>query len=214
MKLLAFFSDCRPLSALAQHYAAAPSPAGQADPAAAAPPAARAASEYARARLDLDLAAVQSYRPEYPFWQHIFTIPDGRIAFGSAQDGRLLAVFPTAGDWARDADWEEQALARDSSTGETLPKQLESASRRGRSPAHANDRPARAQPDARTVPDAERPALRKLPPRVGHDLRALRRAGRDRTGPGDSRIRAGRPCPLARARPGLLPIAQPQLGRS
>src|SRR5688572_18109342 len=53
------------------------------------PAAARAASEYARARLDLDLAAIQTYRPSYPFWQHIFTIPDGRIAYGSAQDGRL-----------------------------------------------------------------------------------------------------------------------------
>ena len=59
--------------------------------------AARAATEYARARLDLDLAAVQMYRPSYPFWQHIFTIPDGRIAYGSAQDGRLVAVFPSAG---------------------------------------------------------------------------------------------------------------------
>jgi hypothetical protein len=86
-------------------------------------PAALAAADYARARLDLDMAAVQSYRPEYPFWQHIFTIPDGRIAFGSAQDGRLLAVFPAAGDWTQDAVWEEQALAG-FLNGRTLPKQL------------------------------------------------------------------------------------------
>jgi hypothetical protein len=85
--------------------------------------AARAASEYARARLDLDLAAIQTHRPSYPFWQHIFTIPDGRIAYGSAQDGRLLAVFPTAGDWTRDAVWEEQALAG-FLNGQTLPKRL------------------------------------------------------------------------------------------
>ena len=72
-------------------------------------------------RVDLDLAAVQSYRPSYPFWQHIFTIPDGRIAFGSAQDGRLLAVFPAAGDWTRDAEWQEQALLGPLSTGAALP---------------------------------------------------------------------------------------------
>jgi hypothetical protein len=61
------------------------------------------------------------FRPAYPFWQHIFTIPDGRIAFGSAQDGRLLAVFPTAGDWVRDGVWEEQAL-NGFLKGRTLPK--------------------------------------------------------------------------------------------
>ena len=88
------------------------------------PAAARAASEYFRARLDLDLTAIQMFRPEYPFWQHIFTIPDGRIAFGSAQDGRLLAIFPTAGDWARDAVWEEQGL-NGFLNGRTLPKQLD-----------------------------------------------------------------------------------------
>jgi hypothetical protein len=87
------------------------------------PAAALAAAEYARARLNLDVAAVQSHRPSYPFWQHIFTIPDGRIAFGSAQDGRLLAVFPTNGDWVRDAVWEEQALAGFLNS-QTLPKRL------------------------------------------------------------------------------------------
>jgi hypothetical protein len=87
------------------------------------PPAALAAADHSRARLDLDMSAVQSYRPEYPFWQYIFTIPDGRIAFGSAQDGRLLAVFPTAGDWTRDGEWEEQALVG-FLNGRTLPKQL------------------------------------------------------------------------------------------
>ena len=59
-----------------------------------------------------DLAAVQRFRPAYPFWQHIFTIPDGRIIFGSAEDGRLLATFPTRGDWAREGVWEDPALAR------------------------------------------------------------------------------------------------------
>jgi hypothetical protein len=91
---------------------------------ASAPAAAQAATEYSRARLDLDLTAIQMFRPEYPFWRHIFTIPDGRIAFGSAQDGRLLAVFPTAGDWARDGVWEEQGLSG-FLNGRTLPKQLD-----------------------------------------------------------------------------------------
>src|SRR5262245_40017933 len=87
------------------------------------PAAARAATEFARERLDMDLTALQMFRPEYPFWQHIFTIPDGRIAFGSAQDGRLLAIFPTAGDWVRDGVWEEQTL-NGFLNGHTLPKQL------------------------------------------------------------------------------------------
>ena len=87
------------------------------------PAAAKAAVEYSRARLELDLTAVQRFRPAYPFWQHIFTIPDGRIAFGSAQDGRLLAIFPTAGDWVRDGVWEEQTL-NGFLNGQTLPKQL------------------------------------------------------------------------------------------
>src|SRR5688572_20649190 len=86
------------------------------------PVAARAATEYSRTRLDRDLAAVQMFRPAYPFWQHIFTIPDGRIAFGSAQDGRLLAIFPTAGDWVRDGVWEEQSL-NGFLNGHTLPRQ-------------------------------------------------------------------------------------------
>src|SRR4030095_11929317 len=88
------------------------------------PPAARAFFEYSRARLDLDLMAVRMFRPEFPFWQHIFTIPDGRIAFGSAQDGRVLAIFPTDGDWVRDGVWEEQAL-NGFLNGQTLPKQLD-----------------------------------------------------------------------------------------
>jgi hypothetical protein len=88
------------------------------------PAAARAATEYSRARLDLDLAAVRMFRPEYPFWRHIFTIPDGRIAFGSAHDGRLLAIFPTAGDWVRDGVWEDPAL-NGFLNGRTLPKQLD-----------------------------------------------------------------------------------------
>lgn len=61
--------------------------------------------------LQADLDVVKTFRPAYPFWQHIFTIPDGRIAFGSEQDGRLVVTFPSRGDWARDAVWADPALA-------------------------------------------------------------------------------------------------------
>lgn len=88
-----------------------------------APPAARAADEVAQARLAADLMAVRMFRPAFEFWQHIFTIPDGRIAFGSAQDGRLLATFPTQGDWIHDARWEDPSLAG-SLDGRQLPRQL------------------------------------------------------------------------------------------
>jgi hypothetical protein len=49
--------------------------------------------------------------------------PDGRIAFGSGKDGRLLAVFPTAGDWAHDGTWEDPALVG-ALSGHSLPKAL------------------------------------------------------------------------------------------
>ena len=58
-----------------------------------------------------DLAAMERFRPGYPFWQHVFLTPDGSIAFGSATDGRLLATFPAKGDWIRDAVWVEASLA-------------------------------------------------------------------------------------------------------
>ncbi len=70
-----------------------------------------AAQPYIQARYRADLAAVQTFRPSYLFWQHIFTIPDGRIIFGSAETGRLLASFPTRGNWAREGLWEDSALA-------------------------------------------------------------------------------------------------------
>ena len=66
---------------------------------------------YVDARLQADLEVVKTFRPAYPFWQHIFTIPDGRIAFGSEQDGRLLVTFPSRGNWAHDAEWEDPGLA-------------------------------------------------------------------------------------------------------
>jgi hypothetical protein len=76
------------------------------------------------ARRNDDFGAMETFRPGYSFWRHIFTIPDGHIAFGSAVDGRLLAVFPTRGDWARDAEWHDPALAS-VLTGQRLAKDLD-----------------------------------------------------------------------------------------
>jgi len=64
-----------------------------------------------RQRYERDVDAMRTYRPGYPFWHHVFTISNGRIAFGSAADGRLLATFPARGDWPRGAHWEEEAIA-------------------------------------------------------------------------------------------------------
>jgi hypothetical protein len=86
--------------------------------------AAELAYAHVRARRDDDMAALAASRPGYTFWRHIFTIPDGHIAFGSAADGRLLAVFPTRGDWARDADWKDPALAH-LLKGRGLPRNLD-----------------------------------------------------------------------------------------
>jgi len=66
---------------------------------------------YMEERLRSDFEAVQTFRPAYAFWQNIFQIPDGRIALGSALDGRLLASFPVNGDWTTDASWEDPSLA-------------------------------------------------------------------------------------------------------
>jgi len=69
------------------------------------------ADDPVEARRRADFAAMQTFRPGYAFWQHVFTIPDGRIAFGSAVDGRLLAIFPAKGDWTRQAVWADPTLA-------------------------------------------------------------------------------------------------------
>src|SRR5262249_34334769 len=63
------------------------------------------------ARRRADFAAMQNFRPGYAFWQHVFIIPDGSIAFGSAVDGRLLATFPAKGEWTRHAVWADPTLA-------------------------------------------------------------------------------------------------------
>ena len=77
----------------------------------AAIPASPTAADAVDARLRADVAAMQTFRPGYPFWRHVFTIPDGSIAFGSAVDGRLLATFPARGDWSQRAAWTDPAIA-------------------------------------------------------------------------------------------------------
>lgn len=84
-----------------------------------------AAQRFARVRALDDVTALQAHRPSYPFWRHIFTIPDGAIVYGSAEDGRLLATFPARGDWTRDAIWNDASL-RDTLTGQALPRDLSS----------------------------------------------------------------------------------------
>ncbi|MBI3049173.1 MAG: hypothetical protein HYY76_12775 [Acidobacteria bacterium] len=86
--------------------------------------AAELAYAHVRARRDDDVVALQHFRPGYSFWQHIFNIPDGHIAFGNASDGRLLAVFPTRGDWSREGTWNDPALAN-LLAGRRLPRNLD-----------------------------------------------------------------------------------------
>lgn len=61
-------------------------------------PASVAASAAARmdARHLADIAAMGKFRPNYPFWREVFTIPDGRVVFGRASDGERLAVIRAA----------------------------------------------------------------------------------------------------------------------
>ena len=85
--------------------------------------AARSVHYHTRARVQGDIEAFRQFRPSYPFWRHIFTIPDGRIIFGRADDGRLLATFPTRGNWGRDGVWAEPSL-EGMLTGRRLPRGL------------------------------------------------------------------------------------------
>jgi hypothetical protein len=73
-------------------------------------PAMQIASGAVNARLRADVVAMRTFRPGYPFWRHVFALPDGSIAFGSAVDGRLLATFPTKGDWSQRGVWTDQAI--------------------------------------------------------------------------------------------------------
>jgi hypothetical protein len=69
------------------------------------------AADIAAARMRADVDAMRAFRPGYAFWQHVFTMQDGTILFGSARDGRLLAAFPAKGEWARQARWIDPGLA-------------------------------------------------------------------------------------------------------
>lgn len=70
-----------------------------------------ASQTFTHRHYDRDLEAMRFYRPGFGFWRHVFTVPDGRIAFGSASDGRLLATFPLNRAWSEDADWADSSLS-------------------------------------------------------------------------------------------------------
>ena len=108
----AIYALAGPISVMPRAHAQATTSAPDAPPATLSDrlPALSPSSLYTIARRNDDLAALERFRPGYSFWQHIFTIPDGFIAFGSGVDGRLLAVFPAKGDWTREADWKEPAV--------------------------------------------------------------------------------------------------------
>ncbi len=72
---------------------------------------AQQASQVASARLQTDTVAMQRFSPAYPFWYHVFTVPDGSVAFGSAVNGRLLVTFPTRGNWTRIGVWTHPSAA-------------------------------------------------------------------------------------------------------
>jgi hypothetical protein len=75
------------------------------------------------ARLENDLAAMQRFSPSYPFWFHVFTVPDGSVVFGNAANGRLLVTFPLRGNWTRNGVWTE-ASAVQALGSERLPTNL------------------------------------------------------------------------------------------
>ena len=136
-------------------------------------------TDFVMARKDEDAAAVVRYRPGNEFWQHVFTIPDGYIAYGSAVNGRLLVVFPTKGDWQTGADWKDPSLANllDGLRLQTRldPKRDQVAAILEQAVGPVLHNPTRGN---FVRPNAER--YRDVPQGVGHDLRALRRAGRHR----------------------------------
>ncbi|CAN5883625.1 hypothetical protein BH23GEM9_BH23GEM9_34040 [soil metagenome] len=98
------------LPATAPAQQTGPVPAGEPVPPMVGPVNARV-PEPAALRLTRDLSALDVFRPGYPFWRHVFTVPDGAVAFGSGTDGRLLAVFPATADWTSAGRWHEPAYA-------------------------------------------------------------------------------------------------------
>ena len=65
--------------------------------------AAATAAERMTARHAADIEAMRRFRPGYAFWKDVFTIPDGSIVFGSAADGRRLALIRATRDNRRDS---------------------------------------------------------------------------------------------------------------
>ena len=112
-----------PATDAAPPEAVTPVPEFEAPTEAAEPTGRTSSSEHVLARLAADIEALDTFRPSYPFWQHIFTIPDGHVAFGSRTDGRLLVTFPARGDWRRNGDWAEASLA-DALSGRGLPRRM------------------------------------------------------------------------------------------
>ena len=105
--------------------AQSPTDAGPPVPAYLAAPAGSlaAAVAYGQARYEDDIASFEVHRPAYRFWQHIFSIPDGSVVYGSAADGHLVATFPQRGNWARVGEWVNPAL-ESVLAGEPLPRRL------------------------------------------------------------------------------------------
>ena len=150
-------------------------------PATVARPAPQSADDAVQARRREDVAAMQAFRPGYPFWRHVFMIPDGSIAFGSAVDGRLLATLP-ARRWSPKAFFTDPAIARvldDRSLARPWDGREQVALRMGRAAG-----PVAAQLDPRRCAAHERAEIRRLPRGVGRHLRAVRRARGYRPGPG------------------------------
>ncbi len=102
------------LTAQAGGQASAPPEAGETPPATSDPAsnANHLARQAAITRLETDLVSMQRFSPSYPFWYHVFTKPDGSVAFGSAANGRLLVTFPVRGNWKRNGTWEDPSLAK------------------------------------------------------------------------------------------------------
>lgn len=63
------------------------------------------------ARLTGDVTAMETYRPGFRFWGHVFSRPDGEVVYGSAESGALVAAFPTNGDWIRQGWWSDEQFA-------------------------------------------------------------------------------------------------------
>ena len=166
--------------------------------------------QYTRARYQADLVGVRRFRPAYSFWQHIYTIPDGRIIFGSAEDGRLLASFPTRGNWAREGVWEDAALAG-TLDGLTLQSRL---NRRRDQVEDLLEAVVGPVVHNRTRGRFLSPHARRYGSFLGEwgrDLRAVRCAGADRAGPGNRGVWPERAGPLQGAGPRVLSVSPPEL---